>query len=116
MLNFDEARFLRIQSGAVGAAPRPIDETIGRLLAAGAENIFFLGTGGAAILMQPAAQLLQRQLDLPGLRRDLGRAGPRRLAPSGAAPSSSSRRCSGTTKESVEALGYCKAQGARSSS
>ena len=48
MLNFDEARFIRIQSGAVALA-RPIDETIGRLLAGGKENIFFLGTGGAAI-------------------------------------------------------------------
>src|SRR5476649_1620416 len=64
MLNFDEPRFLRIQSGAVGLA-RPIDEVIGRLLAAGKENLFFLGTGGAAILMQPAAQLLQRESTFP---------------------------------------------------
>src|SRR5262249_553389 len=41
MLNFDEARFLRIQSGAVALAG-PIDDTIGPLLAAGRQNIFFL--------------------------------------------------------------------------
>ena len=50
MLNFDEQRFLRIQSGAVALAGR-LDETVGACLRAGAENIFFLGTGGAAILM-----------------------------------------------------------------
>ena len=43
MLNFDEARFLRIQSGAVALA-RPIDEAVGRVLKAGKEYIFFLGT------------------------------------------------------------------------
>ena len=60
MLNFDEERFLRIQSGAVSLRAR-LDQVIADCLAAGAENIHFLGTGGAAILMQPAAQLLQRR-------------------------------------------------------
>jgi fructoselysine-6-phosphate deglycase len=60
MLNFDESRYLSIQSGAIGLAEQ-IDTTIGELLSAGAENIFFLGTGGAALLMEPAAILLQRR-------------------------------------------------------
>ena len=64
MLNFDEQRFLRIQLGA-GALRQQLDTTIAACLAAGAENIFFTGTGGAAILMQPAAQLLQRQSRFP---------------------------------------------------
>ena len=38
MLNFDEQRFLRIQSGAVALAER-LDETIGACLRAGAENL-----------------------------------------------------------------------------
>ncbi len=57
MRDFDEARFLRIQSGAAALAG-PIDAAVGGLLAQGATNVFFLGTGGAAILMQPAVQIL----------------------------------------------------------
>jgi fructoselysine-6-phosphate deglycase len=111
MLNFDEARFLRIQSGAVELA-RPIDETIGRLLAAGKENIFFLGTGGAAILMQPAAQLLERSSTFPvytDLSAELVLNGSRHLGPRSIAVIPSR---SGTTKESVEVLAYCKSKGA----
>ncbi|MBZ9886263.1 SIS domain-containing protein [Mesorhizobium sp. CA10] len=64
MLNFDEARFMRIQSGAVALRER-IEAVVAQCLAAGAQNIFFLGTGGAAILMHPAAQLLQRRSGFP---------------------------------------------------
>ena len=64
MLNFDEQRFLRIQSGATGLARR-IDDAIKACLDAGAENLFFLGAGGASILMQPAAQLLRRRSRFP---------------------------------------------------
>ena len=42
-----------------------LDRAIADCLSAGAENIHFLGTGGAAILMQPAAQLLQRRSRFP---------------------------------------------------
>lgn len=112
MLNFDEARFLRIQSGAVGLA-EAIDATLARLLSEGAKNLFFLGTGGAAILMQPAAQLLQRRSTLPthlelsaelviGGRADLG---PHSIV---VIPS-----LSGTTKESIAALEFCQRQGAK---
>ncbi|PBB95990.1 SIS domain-containing protein [Mesorhizobium sp. WSM3862] len=64
MLNFDEARFVRIQSGAVALRER-IETAVARCLAGGAQNIFFLGTGGAAILMHPAAHLLQRRSGFP---------------------------------------------------
>ncbi|MBZ9841012.1 SIS domain-containing protein [Mesorhizobium sp. CA5] len=64
MLNFDEARFIRIQSGAVALRER-IEAVVAQCLAADAQNIFFLGTGGAAILMHPAAQLLQRRSGFP---------------------------------------------------
>ena len=66
MLNFDEARFLRIQAGAVERAAElagPLD----KCLADGAQNLFFLGSGGAGILMQPAARLLAAQSQFPSV-------------------------------------------------
>lgn len=111
MLNFDEQRFLRIQSGAVGLRER-LDKVIAGCLSAGAENIHFLGTGGAAILMQPAAQLLQRRSRFP-VFIDM----PAELVLTGSAnlhgksivviPS-----LSGTTKESVALLDKAKQVGA----
>ena len=111
MLNFDEPRFLRIQSGALALAPQ-IDSAIGGLLAAGKRNLFFLGTGGAAILMQPAAQLLQRRSTFPvfwDLPAELVLAGSQHLG-QGSIVVIPSR--SGTTRESIEALDYCKSRGA----
>ena len=67
MLNFDEARFLTIQQGAVALAS-DIDAAIAAALAAGATNLFFLGTGGVAYLMEPAIQLLQRNSSFPVFR------------------------------------------------
>jgi fructoselysine-6-phosphate deglycase len=111
LLNFDEERFLRIQSCAVNLAPA-IDRTMAGILAGGAENIFFLGTGGAAILMYPAAQLLERysrfrvytersaELVLAD-HRNLGRHSIA-IIPS----------LSGTTSESIEALDHCRKRGA----
>ena len=64
MLNFDEARFVRIQSGAVELAAG-LAATVDKCLGDGAQNLFFLGSGGAGILMQPAAQLLQAQSGFP---------------------------------------------------
>jgi fructoselysine-6-phosphate deglycase len=111
MLNFDEQRFLRIQSGAVGLRRR-LDEVIGACLAAGAENIHFLGTGGAAILMQPAAQLLQRRSRFPAfidLPAELVLAGSVNL---GAKSIVVIPSLSGTTKESVALLAAAKEAGA----
>ena len=111
MLNFDEERFLRIQSGAVALA-EPIGDVIGRCLARGAENIFFLGTGGVAILMEPAAQMLERRSSFPvfrGISAELVLGGSVHLSPRSIVVIPS---LSGTTKESVEALAYCRAKGA----
>jgi fructoselysine-6-phosphate deglycase len=112
MPNFDEGRFLTIQSGAVALAP-DIHETVAASLREGAENLFFLGAGGAGILMMPAARLLQLEssfpvhLEMPAEIVVTGsvRLGPRSLV---VIPS-----LSGTTRESVEALAYCKDRGAR---
>lgn len=64
MLNFDENRFVAVLEGALHLAPR-LRETIDRSVDEGAKNLFFLGAGGAGVLMQPAAQLLQRNTAFP---------------------------------------------------
>jgi fructoselysine-6-phosphate deglycase len=111
MLNFDEQRFLNIQGGAV-ALRDGLDKVISNCLAAGAENIHFLGTGGAAILMQPAAQLLQRRSRFPAFI-DM----PAELFLTGSANLSAKSivvmpSLSGTTKESVALLARMKEIGA----
>lgn len=111
MFNFDEARFLRIQNGAVGLGPG-LDGAVAACLGAGCRNLFFVGSGGAAILMLPAAQLLQRRSDLPvftEVAAELVAGGHRQLGPGSMVVIPS---LSGTTRESVEALAFCKAQGA----
>ena len=111
MLNIDEGRYLRIQSGAVAQAEK-IDAAIGQLLGAGAENVFFLGTGGAAILMQPAVQLLRRDSSFPvvdTMSAELVFGGSRHLGRRSIAVIPSR---SGTTRESIEVLKYCKSLGA----
>lgn len=111
MLNFDIDRFLRIEAGALALAPA-IHETVGEALKKGAENIFFLGTGGAAILMQPAALLLQRRSGFPAfmeIAAELVTAGHKALGPSSLVVIPS---LSGTTKESVATLDYCRDKGA----
>lgn len=112
MFNFDADRFLRIQKGAV-ALTAEIDAAAERYVAEGLDSVFFLGTGGAAILMYPAAALLAQHSRLAVFtdrsaelvlmnHRSLG---PRSLV---VIPS-----LSGTTKESIAALDFCRARGAR---
>ncbi|MBZ9849320.1 SIS domain-containing protein [Mesorhizobium sp. CA14] len=111
MLNFDEARFMRIQSGAVALRER-IEAVVAQCLAAGAQNIFFLGTGGAAILMHPAAQLLQRRSGFPAF---LDITAELQLVPSVHLTDKSIvvlPSLSGTTKESVALLSRIKDVGA----
>ncbi|TPI09255.1 SIS domain-containing protein [Mesorhizobium sp. B4-1-3] len=111
MLNFDEARFVRIQSGAVALRER-IEAVVAQCLAAGAQNIFFLGTGGAAILMHPAAQLLQRRSRFPAL---IDITAELQLAQSVHLTNKSIvvvPSLSGTTKESVALLSRIKDVGA----
>ena len=111
MLNFDEDRFLRIEAGALSLAPA-IHAAIGTCLENGAKNIFFLGTGGAAILMQPAALLLQRRSGFPAfmeIAAELVTAGHHALGKDSIVVIPS---LSGTTKESVATLDFCKAKGA----
>ncbi|WP_134500258.1 SIS domain-containing protein [Microvirga pakistanensis] len=112
MLNFDEARFVRIQSGAVAHA-NGIRSALAACLDQGAKNLFFLGTGGAGILMMPAAQLLQRSSTFPTyleMPAELVLTGHQALGPNSIVVIPS---LSGTTKESVEVMEYCKAKGAK---
>lgn len=57
MLNFDPERYLRIQRGALSAGAAA-GEVVDQELARGVEHLFFLGAGGAGMLMAPAAELL----------------------------------------------------------
>ncbi|WP_246082669.1 SIS domain-containing protein [Rubellimicrobium rubrum] len=111
LLNFDEAGFLSIQAGALALAPQ-IDAAIGAALAAGASNIHFLGTGGAAIVMRPAVQLLRLRSSFPVFddpTAELLVSGSRNLTPGSIVVIPSQ---SGTTRESVEILELAHSRGA----
>ncbi len=111
MIAFDPSRYIEVQSGAVGLAGA-IHSAVGRCLSEGAQNIFFMGTGGAAILMLPAAQLLQRRGTMTAyadLSAELVTGGHAQLGPHSIVVIPS---VSGTTKESVELLELCRARGA----
>jgi len=105
-------RFLRVQTGAARLA-EPIDAAISVLLGQGADNLFLLGTGGAAILMQPAAHVLAAQSAFPvhmPLSAELVLGGSHHLGPRSIVVIPS---LSGTTKESIAAMEYCQARGAK---
>lgn len=111
MLNFDEQRFLAIQAGAVSQG-ESVGHIIRKCLSDGAENIYFLGAGGAAILMQPAVQLLRNRSTFPvfcELPAELVIAGSPSLNSKSIAVIPS---LSGTTKESVAMLQKLKEVGA----
>ncbi|MGD0692876.1 MAG: sugar isomerase, partial [Acidimicrobiales bacterium] len=59
MLNFDEQRFLDSQTGAI-ALGQGLYDVIATATADGMDNLFFLGAGGAGLLMSPAVSLLVR--------------------------------------------------------
>jgi fructoselysine-6-phosphate deglycase len=111
VLNFDESRYVRIQSGALALAG-PLHDAVRRELERGAQNLFFIGTGGVAFLMQPAARLLRMHSRFPTfvemaaelVRTDNVNLGPESIV---VIPS-----VSGTTKESLAALEFVKAKGA----
>lgn len=112
MFNFDESRYLRIQSGAMAQAG-PINAAIGQLLAGGAQSLFFAGTGGAGILMQPAWQLLSIRSGIASfcvMPAELVLTGHPHLNAQAIVVMPS---LSGTTRETIAALEYCKARGAR---
>jgi fructoselysine-6-phosphate deglycase len=111
MFNFDAPRFLDIQAGAMGLATQ-IDEAIGKCLADGADSIFFAGSGGAGILMQPASSLLQIHSRFPAFCERAAE-----LVLTGHASFSEKSivvvpSLSGKTKESIGVIEYANARGA----
>lgn len=111
MLNFDRDRFIQIQSGAVGIADT-VHPIIGKLLARPVERLHFLGTGGAQLLMLPAASLLEQRSAFPVHVQY-----PAEVV--AAEPAGIDERSlvvipslSGTTKESIDVLAYVRERGA----
>jgi fructoselysine-6-phosphate deglycase len=111
LLNFNPGRYVQIQTGAVDLADG-LHAAVAECLAAGASNLFFVGSGGAGILMLPAAGLLQARSAFPtqvvnpaelvegdNVNLDISSIV---LIPS----------LSGTTTESVAALEFCRRKGA----
>lgn len=111
MLNFDENRYLKIQSGAVGLGEQ-IKQIIDECLAKGAENLFFLGTGGISFIMDPAYQLLSRHSTFPVFKdwsAELMLTDSRHLGSQSIVIMPS---LSGTTLESIEMTKYAQKKGA----
>ncbi|MDW5597479.1 SIS domain-containing protein, partial [Conexibacter stalactiti] len=112
MLNFDEDRFRSIQGGVVALAG-PLRETIGGLVDGGAKNVFFLGAGGAGVLMLPAAQLLGRLSAFPVKlvhAAEIIAMGDVSLGEGSIVVIPS---LSGTTKEAIEVLEFAQGKGAK---
>lgn len=112
MLNFDERRFLDSQTGAI-ALGRELYDVVARALTDGADSLFFLGAGGAGILMAPAASLLARASTLPTFIDS-----PAELMAWGSAQLTKHSLVvipsrSGDTTESLEVLDYCHQAGAK---
>jgi fructoselysine-6-phosphate deglycase len=111
MFNFDVERYLRIQTGALSLKD-DLDQAVDTVLEKGIKNLFFVGTGGAAILMYPAEYILRTHSTLPVfteisselLLMDHQHLNEHSLV---ILPS-----LSGTTKETVEAAEFCKEKGA----
>ena len=112
MLNFDETRFLGIQSGAVALAG-DIDQFVGESLRQGITNIHIVGTGGVAILLQPAVQLLRRLSTFPVFSDSVSETMAAGSANLNAGSLVFLVSLSGTTKESVAFLEFAKARGAK---
>lgn len=112
MLNLDEDRVLSIFTGAVDQAA-PIRAAVRDLQGKGLRNVYFLGAGGAGILMQPAAALLRRHGTVPCFLEypaELVQQGAPQL---GAGSLVVIPSLSGTTSESVEIIDYVHRAGAK---
>ncbi len=111
MFNFEADRYQAIQAGAVRVA-QDLGAVVASRLDAGCDSIIFAGSGGAGILMEPAAQLIaaRSRFDARVIRpAELLAVGSPWLRPSSlvVVPSRS-----GTTQESIEVIEYAHAAGA----
>ena len=111
MLNFDEAKFLENQRGAVACAEE-LHGVIGDLVAHSSDNLLFVASGGAGILMWPAAALLATRSGFPTKvehAAELVTAGSGLLSDRSIVVMPSR---SGDTPETIDALQYCRDAGA----
>ena len=111
-LGFDEHRYLSIQEGAVRAG-QGLAAELAAAKSAGAEELVFLGTGGANLLMEPAVQLLARHSRFPAyVRRSAEEAleGVERLGAQSVVVMPS---LSGTTPETLTIARLARERGAR---
>lgn len=111
MLNFDDDRFRAIQSGAIGLG-ESLHRHIAGHLDAGAQNLFFLGAGGAGMLMLPAAQLLQRTTTFPTQLSHAAEIVTMDSVVLGEHSIVVIPSLSGTTRESIEVLEFSRGKGA----
>ena len=112
MLNFDDERFLASQRGALAHASG-LHDVVAEHVAGGGDSLFFLGAGGAGILMAPAANLLWRRSSFATFSE-----APVELMALGSSNLSSRSLVvvpsrSGDTAESLDVLEYCQRAGAR---
>ena len=111
MFNFDPERYMGIQNGAVEAAKK-VSTKVQELVSGGAESLFFMGGGGAGLMMQPAADLVSCNSKLACYNvicAEIVLNGHRALGPKSIVVMPS---LSGTTKESIAALEYAQGKGA----
>jgi fructoselysine-6-phosphate deglycase len=111
MFNFDEERFLSIQSGALAQA-EGLRAVVAQALADGATNVFLLGSGGAGILMEPAARLLRARSTFPVWHENPAEVLAQGHAHLGDTSLVVVPSLSGTTAESLEMVDHCRARGA----
>jgi fructoselysine-6-phosphate deglycase len=112
VLNFDQDRFIRIQTGAVGVADEARN-LMARLLSEGVERLYFMGTGGVQLLTLPAIELAHRHSLFP-----VSAHYPAQVVID--PPAGLDRKAlvvipslSGTTRESVQLLSFLKRRGVR---
>lgn len=112
MLNFDQDRFVKIQTGALSIAG-DVRALMKTLLADGVDRLYFMGTGGVQLLTHPAIELAGRRSKFPVS----GEYPAQVVIDAPAALDSKSLvvipSLSGTTKESVQLLSFLKARGVR---
>ena len=111
MLNFDEQRFVDSQRGALAHGPG-LHDAVRKHFSAAGDSLFFLGSGGAGILMEPAVSLLASKSTVSAFSlapAELMTLGSARLGPHSLVivPSRS-----GDTAESLDVLAYAKSAGA----
>lgn len=110
MLGFDKDVYAKVIGGA-GALRPQIERIAEEINEKGYDSVFLIGSGGSYAAMWPYEQLIQKMSDVPvrsSIAAEIVLTGDPRLNERSVAIFSS---LSGTTKETVNALEYCKNRG-----